>query len=188
MEKKYYSSIVITSAVMGVIAFLIAAAIDIVRHNTLPDAERLGIGLVESLGLCALLTAIAIPLYPVILRPEGLTTYSFSGFYHTLTWADIARVGSLNMMGLRYVTIHTTNGKTLYVPHFLGDFEGFRQQVAAWAGELHPFTIALFDDQPAFLGQIIHRRQAPSQPPGQVTAHSLRMLVDERTPGCGIAG
>jgi len=79
----------------------------------------------------------------VIVRPEGIKTYNFWGSYSTTPWEDIVSTSSFNMLGLRYVTFRTKNNKTLYIPRFLGNYLGLRDQVAAWAGEQHLLTTAL---------------------------------------------
>lgn len=103
-----------------------------------------GVGVGVGILTILILMRIGILLFPVKLRPEGHTTYTFSGKYCALTWDQITSVGTMSVVGLRYITFQTNDNKTLYIPCFLTDFIGFRDQVAAWAGEHQVLTQALF--------------------------------------------
>ncbi|HQR09479.1 MAG TPA: hypothetical protein PLN21_21835 [Gemmatales bacterium] len=144
MEKKYYSNFLITFLMLLSISVVAGFLSTLIINGELGRWEEWGYPILGIFVMCLVLTLIAIPLFPVIVWPEGLKTYNFWGGYVSVNWSDIVSTNSMNLLGLRYVTFRTTNNKTLYIPRFLTNFVGFRDQVAAWAGEHHLLTQALF--------------------------------------------
>lgn len=144
MEKKYYSNFLISFLMILCISLVAGTLSTLIMNGELGHWEQWSYPILGIFVMSLVLTLIAIPLCPVKVRPEGLSTYNFWGMYSTVNWDDIVSVKPVNLLGLRYITFRTTEGKTLYIPRFLTNFVEFRDQVAGWAGEQHLLTQALF--------------------------------------------
>ena len=143
MEKKYYSKFLYTLFTMWFIALLAGFLSSVIQTGELPEWNRQVYPILSFFLLSLIVTCIAVPISPVIIRPGGLTTYTAWGTYSTITWDDVVTTNTFNLLGLRYVTIRTKQNQTLYIPRFLNNYIGFRDQISAWAGEEHLLTQAL---------------------------------------------
>ncbi len=144
MEKKYYSNFLISFLMLLCIGLCASIVRALIFNGELGPWEDWGYPILGIFVMCLVLTLIVIPLCPVKVRPEGIATYNFYGLYSMVNWGDIASVKPVNLLGLRYITFCTNDNKTLYIPRFLTNYVGFRDQVAVWAGEHHLLTQALF--------------------------------------------
>ncbi|HQR41884.1 MAG TPA: hypothetical protein PLX97_04350, partial [Gemmatales bacterium] len=98
MEKKFYTQFLWTWIVISVITWVMVLLIEIIQHQRMPEWEDLGIIAGYSVGITAGLLVVAIPLFPVIIRPTGVSTYNFWGIYSTVAWEDLHDVRAVNIL------------------------------------------------------------------------------------------
>ncbi|QVL31833.1 hypothetical protein KIH39_23850 [Telmatocola sphagniphila] len=95
----------------------------------------LGTSIVMALGLGGLF-GLAVILFPVFVRVDGIRCYSFLGIYQTILWSDIAQVRRQSVTGLLYMVVKNISGwKEIWIPLYLSDMPKFIQAVRAAAGE-----------------------------------------------------
>jgi hypothetical protein len=86
----------------------------------------------------------AVVLFRVYVSAEGLRCYTFLGNYHTLRWPEIDSVRPVNLLGLQYLRVGSSQtGHVVWVPVFLADMSRFRDVVRQFAGEEHIVSKAL---------------------------------------------
>ena len=124
---------------LGLLLGISSILLDFGGTPKLPD-------LVSAAGVAALvgaaLTAIAVRIFPVYISPSGLRSYTVWGWYRSVEWREIQRVGSLNLIGLHYLVIHTPHHRIL-IPKDLAQPETFRERVIVHAGSTNPLVGAL---------------------------------------------
>jgi hypothetical protein len=114
------------------------------RHGLAVDGAAVGVRFLwAAVGVFVFIVA-AVVLFRVYVSAEGLRCYSFWGNYHNLGWPEIDSVRPINLLGLRYLRVGSSqSGHTVWVPLFLADMPRFRAAVREFAGEGHILVNAL---------------------------------------------
>ena len=91
-------------------------------------------------------TGVVVYLYKVIVTPEGITAYTWHGFYRHYTWSEIDYVRQVKIPGFSYIRIIPRKGAVIWVPQFLKDWQEFREAVMAYVNDPgHPLVKYLTD-------------------------------------------
>jgi hypothetical protein len=116
------------------------------RHGLAVEVDWEAVGerfLWAAVGVFVFVVAAA-ALFRVYVSAEGLRCYTFFGNYHTLSWPEIDSVRPINLLGLRYLRVGSSqSGYTVWVPLYLADMPRFRAAVREFAGEGHTLARAL---------------------------------------------
>lgn len=154
--RKFYASFVtaylmIMAWVNGICLLLIGVPILIFDRSGgwLASFEILAVllagGAVLELFLCTLIVFA----FPTRVTAAGLIGPDFWGFKTTFRWDAIDRVRPLNMGGLRFLLVKSTDSRrTLWLPLFLRDRDGFVEAVERAAGDDHLVAAAYRHHRP----------------------------------------
>jgi hypothetical protein len=97
--------------------------------------------------VAVLAVALFVAFLKVHVGPDGLRACNAWGLYRTVAWADMLSARPVNMMGMRFLRVHTTGALLpLSVPLFLHDFERFCSLVRQYAGPDHLLARALHEE------------------------------------------
>ncbi len=104
---------------------------------------RLGYHMIEYICFLTFWIVFGVIFFTVQVSEAGLRSYNIGGAYYTFAWEEIDRVEPFNLLGLRYLLVgnHATS-LTLWVPLYLSDKRGFKEEITRLAGANHPFVEA----------------------------------------------
>jgi hypothetical protein len=131
-----------------IVALLIATVVGVsnllFRYGLAVNWAAVGVRFLHvAVGLFVFLL-VAVSVFRVYVSTEGLRCYTFVGNYRTLRWPEIDSVRPINLLGLRYLRVGSSqSGHTVWVPLFLADMPRFRATVHEFAGEGHILSSAL---------------------------------------------
>jgi hypothetical protein len=97
-------------------------------------------------GFLAVLLSLAVAVYPVYVRPDGLRSYDLFGVYHTVAWGEVVSARRERVFGLAYLVATSASGVRLWLPLYLKEMPDFARAVTACASEGNPLVAAL-DEQ-----------------------------------------
>jgi hypothetical protein len=134
-------------ALYGAAIILATTTIGQLRASRFPSYFDLVVAPLIAPTVCAVLAAIfyaAVLAFPVKVFDYGIRCYDSAGRYRTVNWSDINAVGSLNVYGLRYITVGSPAlTRPITIPTFLDGMPEFIGIVEAHLGAEHVFTQAL---------------------------------------------
>ena len=134
-------------ALYGAAILLAATTIGPLRADRFPNYFDLVFAPLIAPAGCAVIAAIlyaAVVAFPVKVFSYGIRCYDSVGRYRTVDWSDINTIGSLNVYGLRYITIGCSAlAQPITIPTFLEGMPEFIGIVEAHLGAEHVFTQAL---------------------------------------------
>jgi apolipoprotein N-acyltransferase len=140
----FRSAILPLYAITLLVTIVVSAGRILFRHGLAVDWAAVGVRFLwVAVGVFVFIVA-AVVLFRVYVSAEGLRCYTFMGNYHTLGWPEIDTVRTINLLGLRYLRVGSSqSGHTVWVPLFLADMPRFRAAVREFAGEGHILVRAL---------------------------------------------
>jgi hypothetical protein len=125
-------------------AIVVGAGSFLLRYGLAVDWAAVGIRFLWAAVLIFVSILAVVILFRVYVSADGLRCYAFWGNYHTLSWPEIDSVRPINLLGLRYLRVGSSqSGHTVWVPLFLADMPRFRAAVRELAGEEHILARAL---------------------------------------------
>jgi hypothetical protein len=136
--KVYYSSFLRTSAAAQVVGLGPLVAGILAAYGRAVDPTGLFAAVLGGGVTGLVLTTVAVRFYPVYVGPSGVRSYTTWGLYRTVPWSEIESVRRFNLPGLRYLIVGKGGG--VYLPLFLTEMEGFREQVRLYAGASNPLV------------------------------------------------
>ena len=90
---------------------------------------------------------IAAVIFPVVVTSEGINCYNFWGAYDAVVWSEMKSFQVVNLLGLRYIRVTSTDNKEFWVPLYLAGMEEFTATLREFAGPEHPLVVAIENDR-----------------------------------------
>lgn len=143
-QLSFRSAILPPYVVTLLITVVVSAGVVLFRHGLALDWAAIGLRFLWTAVGVFLFIVAAVVLFRVYVTAEGLRCYTFWGIYYTLGWPEIDSVRKINLLGLRYLRVGSSQSNhTVWVPLFLADMPRFRAAVREFAGEENTFARAL---------------------------------------------
>ena len=101
--------------------------------------------LVVAAALAPALYALVVWWFRVGVGPAGLRGFDFWGRYLTLPWDAEVRLRPTAFFGLPFLRVQSAGRRTVWLPRFLHDPDGFADALGRFAGPDHPLTAAARD-------------------------------------------
>ena len=131
-----------------IVALLITTVVGVgrllFRYGLTLDWAAVGVRLLQVAVALFVFFLVVVLVFRVYVSAEGLRCYTLLGNYRTLRWPEIDSVRPINLLGLRYLRVGSSqSGHTVWVPLFVADMPRFRATVHEFAGEGHILSNAL---------------------------------------------
>lgn len=134
-EKKFYSNVkwlLVINVIVSIVVMLIGLLLDMRPIFAILFGSA-------TLVLGSVTFVLARKFWPVYAGPDGLRTYDGMGINSDLPWNEILSANP----ALGYYWIRSASGKTLCVPTYLEDMEGFKNYVRHHAPVDNPLRESL---------------------------------------------
>jgi membrane associated rhomboid family serine protease len=157
-ELKFYSSIISSiycGFASGAYLFLLLPLMTILINTLTPskvDIMSVFIYSARSISCFILIySLVAIYLYPITIKAQGIRGYNFWGVYSFVAWEEIDRIEPYKSFGLWYLRLFFHNSYApIWLPLFLQQQEKFNQTIIKFTAPDNPLHQALLNQKKLF--------------------------------------